>query len=178
MKRILASVFVIIIIMASMTGCAQLKSLFSKGNTPISQTDPANPSSTEEIVSSKEQETTTKKSTVDPLVPATREQPTTEEPTTVEPTTVEPTTEEPTTEEPTTEEPTTEEPTTEEPTTEKPSESTDKTVHELAMEVIRGKWSNGKERKRLLENAGYSYKAVQTEVNRILGYPEQEVDID
>ena len=43
-----------------------------------------------------------------------------------------------------------------------------KTVDELAREVIRGLWGNGAERKTRLGNAGYSYKAVQARVNEIL----------
>ena len=43
-----------------------------------------------------------------------------------------------------------------------------KSVDELAREVIRGLWGNGNERKARLGNAGYSYKAVQSRVNEIL----------
>jgi len=43
-----------------------------------------------------------------------------------------------------------------------------KTVTELAREVIAGKWGNGAERKRRLEQAGYGYRKVQDEVNRLL----------
>ena len=42
-----------------------------------------------------------------------------------------------------------------------------KSVHEIALEVLDDKWGIGKERKIRLEAAGYSYKAVQDEVNRI-----------
>ena len=42
-----------------------------------------------------------------------------------------------------------------------------KSVHEIALEVLNDKWGIGKERKIRLEAAGYSYKAVQDEVNRI-----------
>lgn len=42
-----------------------------------------------------------------------------------------------------------------------------KTIHDIALEVIDGKWGNGNERKARLEAAGYSYKTVQSEVNRI-----------
>jgi hypothetical protein len=41
-------------------------------------------------------------------------------------------------------------------------------VEAVAKEVIRGKWGNGKERKKRLEAAGYNYSKVQAEVNRIL----------
>lgn len=44
-----------------------------------------------------------------------------------------------------------------------------KSIHEIASEVIAGKWSNYPKRKELLENAGYNYSEVQREVNRILG---------
>ena len=42
-----------------------------------------------------------------------------------------------------------------------------KTITQLAREVLRGKWGNGAERKKKLTAAGYDYKAVQTEVNRL-----------
>lgn len=43
-----------------------------------------------------------------------------------------------------------------------------KSVEELAKEVIQGKWSVGDERERLLHQAGYDYQAVQNKVNEIL----------
>ena len=43
-----------------------------------------------------------------------------------------------------------------------------KSVSEVAKEVIAGKWGVGQDRVRKLENAGYSYKTVQDEVNRQL----------
>ena len=43
-----------------------------------------------------------------------------------------------------------------------------KTVTQIAMEVITGKWGNGSERKKRLENAGYNYNEVQAKVNDIL----------
>jgi len=43
-----------------------------------------------------------------------------------------------------------------------------KSVDEIAREVIDGKWSSGEERKRRLEKAGYNYRQVQDEVNRLL----------
>lgn len=39
---------------------------------------------------------------------------------------------------------------------------------ELAKEVLLGKWSNGSERKKRLEQAGYNYSAVQKEVNKLV----------
>lgn len=43
-----------------------------------------------------------------------------------------------------------------------------KSVDELAREVIRGEWGNGAERKRRLTEAGYDYNAVQARVNELL----------
>lgn len=43
-----------------------------------------------------------------------------------------------------------------------------KTVDELAREVISGKWGNGAERKRRLAAAGYAYSIVQKRVNDML----------
>ena len=43
-----------------------------------------------------------------------------------------------------------------------------KTVEQIAREVIKGKWGNGGERKKRLEEAGYSYSEVQSKVNQIL----------
>ena len=42
-----------------------------------------------------------------------------------------------------------------------------KSVTELAKEVIAGKWGNGTERKQRLTLAGYDYKKIQAEVNRL-----------
>lgn len=44
----------------------------------------------------------------------------------------------------------------------------DKTVSEVAHEVITGIWGNGEERKKAIESYGYNYKDIQNEVNRIL----------
>lgn len=44
----------------------------------------------------------------------------------------------------------------------------DKSVDELANEVIAGKWGNGQERKDKLTAAGYDYNAVQNKVNELL----------
>ncbi len=43
-----------------------------------------------------------------------------------------------------------------------------KTTATIAKEVIAGKWGNGAERKKKLENAGYNYKDVQAKVNSLL----------
>ena len=45
----------------------------------------------------------------------------------------------------------------------------EKTVSELAQEVIAGKWGNGEARKEALSTAGYNYTKVQAEVNKLLG---------
>lgn len=47
-------------------------------------------------------------------------------------------------------------------------ESKEKTIDELAQEVIDGKWGNGEDRKKRLEAAGYTYYKVQERVNQIL----------
>ena len=43
-----------------------------------------------------------------------------------------------------------------------------KSITEVAKEVIQGKWGNGEERKRRLEEAGYNYADVQRTVNALL----------
>lgn len=43
-----------------------------------------------------------------------------------------------------------------------------KSVATIAKEVIAGKWGNGATRKKKLKAAGYDYKAVQKEVNKLL----------
>lgn len=55
-----------------------------------------------------------------------------------------------------------------EPAPEQPAEKR-KTIDELALEVIDGKWGNGAERKQRLTAAGYDYAAVQKRVNEMLG---------
>lgn len=50
----------------------------------------------------------------------------------------------------------------------KPVVSAKKTVDEIAKEVINGKWGTGNERKKLLEEAGYDYNAVQKRVNELI----------
>lgn len=44
----------------------------------------------------------------------------------------------------------------------------EKTIDELAREVLAGKWGNGEDRKNRLTQAGYDYFAVQKRVNEIL----------
>lgn len=43
-------------------------------------------------------------------------------------------------------------------------------LHDIALEVIEGKWGAGEYRKKALLKAGYSYADVQAEVNKMLGY--------
>ena len=43
-----------------------------------------------------------------------------------------------------------------------------KSVAEVAKEVIAGKWGNNPQRKERLEAAGYDYQAVQNKVNQLL----------
>lgn len=50
----------------------------------------------------------------------------------------------------------------------KPVEKPKKTIEQLAMEVVQGKWGIGSERKRKLEQAGYDYQAVQKKVNQMM----------
>jgi len=55
---------------------------------------------------------------------------------------------------------------------EKPVEPTpNKSIDEIAQEVINGDWGNGEERKNALINAGYDYNAVQNRVNEIMNNP-------
>jgi surface antigen len=49
----------------------------------------------------------------------------------------------------------------------KETAKTDKTVAQIAKEVIEGKWGNGAERKRRLIQAGYNYTEVQNKVNEL-----------
>ena len=43
-----------------------------------------------------------------------------------------------------------------------------KTNQQIALEVIAGQWGNGLDRRRKLENAGYSYAAIQSIVNAVM----------
>ena len=43
-----------------------------------------------------------------------------------------------------------------------------KSVEEVAIEVIKGKWGNGEERKKKIRAAGYSYTKVQTKVDELM----------
>ena len=44
----------------------------------------------------------------------------------------------------------------------------EKSISQLAREVLEGKWGNGTERKEKLTKAGYDYNLVQNEVNKLL----------
>ena len=59
--------------------------------------------------------------------------------------------------------------------TPKPTPSPKKSNTEIAKEVIQGKWGNGAERKKRLEDAGYDYAAVQKEVERLLAGQKKPV---
>ncbi len=48
------------------------------------------------------------------------------------------------------------------------NQSSNKSIEELAKEVIAGKWGNNPERKQRLESAGYDYSKVQARVNEML----------
>ena len=50
----------------------------------------------------------------------------------------------------------------------KPASVPKKTIDQVAMEVVQGKWGIGSERKQKLEQAGYDYQAVQKKVNEIM----------
>jgi hypothetical protein len=50
----------------------------------------------------------------------------------------------------------------------KPQNDAQKSLEELAREIIDGKWGNGKERQKKLTDAGYDYAKVQAKVNEIL----------
>lgn len=55
-----------------------------------------------------------------------------------------------------------------EPGTAAAASAAKKSVHELAREVISGKWGDGDARKGALAAAGYDYAAVQAEVNALM----------
>ena len=49
-----------------------------------------------------------------------------------------------------------------------PAPKPTKSIDDIAREVIRGSWGNGKDRKSRLEAAGYNYREVQNRVNQLL----------
>jgi hypothetical protein len=58
----------------------------------------------------------------------------------------------------------------------KNSNSPEKSVDELAKEVLENKWGTGADRKARLTAAGYSYEAVQNAVNALLKTSAQPVE--
>lgn len=54
-----------------------------------------------------------------------------------------------------------------------PQPDPDKSIDEIAKEVISGKWGNGEDRKNRLTEAGYDYSAVQAKVNELVGETPQ-----
>lgn len=50
----------------------------------------------------------------------------------------------------------------------------DKTVEQLAYEVLAGMWGNGGERQQRLTAAGYDYAAIQAKVNEIMAHNQVE----
>lgn len=54
------------------------------------------------------------------------------------------------------------------PSSPDPSTPDKKTVHEVALEVIRGRWGNGPDRVRRLLKAGYNPEKVQAEVRKLM----------
>lgn len=59
-------------------------------------------------------------------------------------------------------------------TTQTPAQA-QKSIDELAKEVIAGKWGNGIERQTRLTNAGYNYDKVQARVNELLTKPKETI---
>lgn len=55
-----------------------------------------------------------------------------------------------------------------EPVKPQPDPEPDKSIDEIAQEVLSGKWGNGVERKEKLTAAGYDYSAVQAKVNELV----------
>lgn len=49
----------------------------------------------------------------------------------------------------------------------------EKTIQEMAQEIISGKWGNGEDRKKRLLEAGYDYAAIQAVVNEIVAKPKR-----
>ena len=64
-------------------------------------------------------------------------------------------------------------------TPQQPVTKPDKTVDQVAQEVMDGKWGNGDDRKNRLQAAGYDYNAVQAKVNQLSAnknQPKKTVD--
>lgn len=58
-----------------------------------------------------------------------------------------------------------------------PTPAPQKSIDEIAQEVINGEWGNGEDRKNRLTNAGYDYNAVQAVVNNKLGYKPKVLEV-
>lgn len=58
----------------------------------------------------------------------------------------------------------------------KPTDPPKKSVEELAIEVLQGKWGKGDERKKRLTEAGYVYDAVQKCVNELVAKLDKIID--
>lgn len=57
------------------------------------------------------------------------------------------------------------------------NEPAKKPNEEIAKEVIEGKWGNGADRKKRLENAGYNYNAIQSIVNVMVKSRDNEIKV-
>ena len=55
------------------------------------------------------------------------------------------------------------------------SASPQKSIEEIAKEVINGQWGNSSDRKKRLEAAGYNYNTIQEKVNELVGGKKQTV---
>lgn len=60
----------------------------------------------------------------------------------------------------------------------KPQNAAQKSLDDIAKEIIAGKWGNGTERQRRLTEAGYDYAKVQAKVNEILAAKKPEASSD
>ena len=60
----------------------------------------------------------------------------------------------------------------------KPQNAAQKSLDEIAKEIIDGKWGNGKERQKKLTEAGYDYAKAQAKVNEILAAKKPQASSD
>ena len=60
----------------------------------------------------------------------------------------------------------------------KPQNAAQKSLDDIAKEIIAGKWGNGTERQRRLTEAGYDYAKAQAKVNEILAAKKPEASSD
>lgn len=60
----------------------------------------------------------------------------------------------------------------------KPQNAAQKSLDEIAKEIIAGKWGNGTERQRRLTEAGYDYAKAQAKVNEILAAKKPQASSD